>query len=118
MTYRWELDALRGLMLVLMTVTHLPTRFADPIGQPFGFVSAAEGFVMLSAYMAGMVYTARERKRGEQEMRSAFLGRAVKIYACQAGLLLFVFTVVALVGYLSPSRTRRRTCCRSGSSGR
>ena len=24
----WEVDALRGLMLVLMTATHLPTRFA------------------------------------------------------------------------------------------
>jgi uncharacterized membrane protein len=37
----WELDALRGLMLVLMTLTHLPTRFSDPAGQPFGWVSAA-----------------------------------------------------------------------------
>ena len=57
MTRRWELDALRGLMLVLMTLTHLPTRVADPLGQPLGHVSAAEGFVMLSGYMAGMVYT-------------------------------------------------------------
>ena len=32
----WEIDALRGLMLVLMTVTHLPTRLTDPLGQPFG----------------------------------------------------------------------------------
>jgi len=52
---RWELDALRGLMLVAMTLTHMPTRFSDPAGQPLGFVSAAEGFVMLSAYMAGSV---------------------------------------------------------------
>lgn len=49
MTRRWELDALRGLMLVLMTLTHLPTRLSSPLGQPFGFVSAAEGFVLLSA---------------------------------------------------------------------
>ena len=45
MRRRWELDALRGLMLVLMTSTHLPTWFAVPASQPFGFVSAAEGFV-------------------------------------------------------------------------
>ena len=44
----WEIDAVRGLMLVLMTITHVPTRFTDPVGQPFGFVSAAEGFVLLS----------------------------------------------------------------------
>ncbi|HKP64992.1 MAG TPA: OpgC domain-containing protein, partial [Casimicrobiaceae bacterium] len=39
-----ELDWLRGLMLVLMTITHLPTWFSSHVGQPFGFVSAAEGF--------------------------------------------------------------------------
>ena len=42
----WEMDALRGVMLVAMTLTHLPTRFSSPAGQPLGFVSAAEGFVM------------------------------------------------------------------------
>jgi len=51
-----ELDWLRGLMLVLMTVTHLPTWFSAHLGQPFGFVSAAEGFVFLSAYLVGSVY--------------------------------------------------------------
>ena len=94
----WEIDALRGLMLVLMTVTHLPTRYSDPLGQPFGYVSAAEGFVLLSAFMAGMVYTARERRDGEAVMREAFLKRALKIYGCQAALLLFLFTVIALIG--------------------
>jgi hypothetical protein len=101
MEYRWEMNALRGLMLVLMTVTHLPTRWSSPLGQPFGFVSAAEGFVMISAYMAGVVYTERARQRGEDEMRSAFLRRALKIWACQAALLLFAFTVVALLGMAS-----------------
>ena len=52
---RWEIDLLRGLMLVLMTLTHLPTRVTDPLGQLFGYVSAAEGFVLLSGYMAGLV---------------------------------------------------------------
>lgn len=97
----WELDALRGLMLVLMTVTHLPTRFSSPLGQPFGFVSAAEGFVILSGLMAGMVYTARERRDGEAVMREAFHQRALKIYLCQAALLVFLFTVIALVGVLN-----------------
>lgn len=100
MNRRWELDALRGLMLVLMTVTHLPTPLAGPLGQPFGFVSAAEGFVFLSAYMAGQVYTRRRLARGADEMRSAFLGRAFKVYLCQVGLLLFLFSIVAAVGVL------------------
>lgn len=97
----WELDAVRGLMLVLMTLTHLPTRLSNPTGQPFGFVSAAEGFVMLSAFMAGMVYTARERREGAEAMRGAFFKRALKIYACQIALLIFLMTVVAVMGLLA-----------------
>ena len=97
----WELDAVRGLMLVLMTLTHLPTRLSNPTGQPFGFVSAAEGFVMLSAFMAGMVYTARERREGAEAMRGAFFKRALKIYACQIALLIFLMTVVAVMGVLT-----------------
>lgn len=97
-TRRWEIDALRGLMLVLMTVTHLPSRLSNPLGQPFGFVSAAEGFVLLSAYMAGMVYGLIAWRRGVAQMRSAFWRRALKIYACQAATLLFLFTVIAFIG--------------------
>jgi hypothetical protein len=94
----WEIDALRGLMLLLMSVTHIPTRFTDPLGQPFGFVSAAEGFVLLSGFMAGLVYTQKQLRRGDEAMRDAFLKRAFKIYLAQAALLLFVLTVVALIG--------------------
>ncbi len=95
---RWELDALRGLMLILMLSTHMPTWFAMPAGQPFGFVSAAEGFVFLSAYMAGMVYTQRARDHGIAVMQRAFFHRAWVIYACQAASLLFLFTVIAALG--------------------
>ena len=95
---RWELDALRGLMLVLMTSTHLPTWFAIPTSQPFGFVSAAEGFVFLSAYMAGLVYTQRAFRDGIPAMRRAFLRRALVIYGCQAASLIFLFTVIAALG--------------------
>jgi hypothetical protein len=97
MTRRWELDALRGLMLVLMTFTHLPTRWADPLGQPLGFVSAAEGFVLLSGYMAGIVYTLRARRDGMPDMQEAFVRRALKVYACQLALLVFLFTVVGFI---------------------
>lgn len=97
-TRRWEFDALRGLMLVLMTLTHLPTRLAEPLGQPFGYVSAAEGFVLLSAFMAGMVYTRKGRRSGVPVMRRAFRQRALVIYGCQLLALLFLFTVIAVLG--------------------
>ncbi len=95
---QWEIDALRGLMLVLMTVTHLPTRLTQPIGQPFGFVSAAEGFVLLSAYMAGLVYGKRAWRDGIVAMRQAFWRRALVVYGCHAATLLFLFTAIAWIG--------------------
>ena len=95
---QYELDALRGLMLVLMTVTHLPTRLSSPLGQPFGYVSAAEGFVLLSAYMAGLVYGRVALAKGIDAMRLAFWRRARKVYFAHAALLFFLFTVIAGVG--------------------
>lgn len=94
----WEVDALRGLMLLLMLVTHLPTRLTSPLGQPFGFVSAAEGFVLLSAFMAGLVYSRLAWRDSIGAMRRAFWRRALKIYLCQAATLLFLFTFIAALG--------------------
>ncbi len=89
-----ELDWLRGLMLVLMTITHLPTWFSSHAGQPFGFVSAAEGFVFLSAFLVGSVYSRMAHKHGYAAMRRALLGRAAKVYAAHVALLLFLFWVL------------------------
>ncbi|HEX6136447.1 MAG TPA: OpgC domain-containing protein, partial [Casimicrobiaceae bacterium] len=86
-----ELDWLRGLMLVLMTITHLPTWFSAHVGQPFGFVSAAEGFVFLSAFLVGSVYTRTAHTRGYAAMRRALWQRALKVYVVHAALLLFLF---------------------------
>ncbi|MCC2959986.1 OpgC domain-containing protein [Massilia sp. IC2-278] len=42
-----RLDTLRGILLAFMTLNHLGVMATR---QPFGFVSAAEGFILLSAY--------------------------------------------------------------------
>jgi hypothetical protein len=104
MPRRSEFDVLRGLMLVLMTVTHLPTRFSDMLGQPFGFVSAAEGFVFLSAFLVGAIYTGRAVADGVPVMRRALWSRAFVIYACHAAMLLFLFTVIAAIGIKTDRR--------------
>ena len=98
MARRHEIDALRGLMLMLMTLGHLPTRFSECTGQLFGFVSDAEGFIFLSAFMVGWIYVSRAHKNGIPAMRHAVWRRAFTIYACQVGLLLFLLTVVAPLG--------------------
>ena len=85
-------------MLVLMTLTHVPSKFSSPAGQPFGYVSAAEGFVLLSAFMAGFVYSKKLDHGGESGMRFAFAMRVLKIYLAQAALLLFLFSAVVAIG--------------------
>jgi len=89
-----ELDWLRGLMLVLMTITHLPTWFSAQVGQPFGFVSAAEGFVFLSAYLVGCVYSHVAITRGDRAMRIALWSRAAKVYVAHAAVLLVLFLLL------------------------
>ena len=96
-----EIDVLRGLMLVLMCVSHLPTRFAEWLGQPFGLVSAAEGFVFLSAYLVGVVYVGRARKLGLAGMRMALWRRAGVVYRSHVAMLAFLFTVIAWIGIRS-----------------
>lgn len=98
MTRRSELDVLRGFMLVMITITHLPTVFSEKFSQPFGFVSAAEGFVFLSAFLTGVVYSGIAHKDGLSAMRKALWRRASKIYMAQAGMLLFLFTIIAAIG--------------------
>ena len=88
-----EIDWLRGLMLVLMTMTHLPTWFGPHAGQPFGYVSAAEGFVFLSGLLVGRVYAHKARTQGMIAMRRALLGRALKVYAAHIALLLALLLV-------------------------
>jgi hypothetical protein len=97
---RWEWDALRGLMLVLMTVTHFPTQFSDPFGQPFGFVSSAEGFVFLSACLVGRIATTLTARASLEDARRWLWRRAAKVYAAHLALLIF------LLGVLVPSAAR------------
>ncbi len=85
-------------MLVLITLTHVPTIFSAKFSQPFGFVSAAEGFVFLSAFLAGVVYTGIARKSGLPAMRAALWRRAGKVYLAHAGMLVFLFTIIAGIG--------------------
>src|SRR5690349_20767731 len=93
-----QIDALRGLMLVLMMLTHMPTRFSDLLGQPFGFVSAAEGFVFLSAFLAAYVGRGRAQLQGVSAMRQWLRHRLSAVYACHACLLAFLFLVAVPIG--------------------
>jgi hypothetical protein len=91
---RPELDALRGVFLVWMTLTHLPTRFSDFTNQPIGFVSAAEGFVFVSALLVGRIYM-RDSLKNAPGVRVTLWKRSFQIYAYHLLMLTFLFTVAA-----------------------
>jgi hypothetical protein len=90
---RLELDAIRGLMLVWIALTHLPTAASTYINQPFGFVSAAEGFIFLSALFTGRIYSRMAERDGYRAMTWKLWARTVRLYGYHALLLAFVFLV-------------------------
>lgn len=91
---RPELDALRGLFLVWMTLTHLPTHFSDFMNNPFGFVSSAEGFVVISAVLVGRltIHAAEENATG---VRHRLWKRTLQIYGYHLVMLALAFTIAA-----------------------
>src|ERR1700730_10021227 len=90
---RLEIDAVRGLMLVWMVLTPLPTFLPTYTNQPFGFVSASEGFIFLSALFTGRIYLRLAERDGYPVMRRNMLLRTLRLYAYHALLLAFAFLV-------------------------
>ncbi len=88
------LDALRGLFLVWMTFTHMPTHFSDLVNQPLGFVSSAEGFVFMSAMLVSHVYL-RQATEDPSGMRAKLWRRTLKVYGYHLLMLACAFTVAA-----------------------
>ena len=93
-----RLDALRGLFLLLMFSSHLGTPLTRLTVEPFGYVSSAEGFVFLAAFLAGIVYRKTYETKGYDAMRDKAWRRAGLIYLCHVGLLMAGFLFAYLVG--------------------
>ena len=90
-----ELDALRGLMLVWITCTHLPTILSTYVNQPFGFFAATEGFIFLSALFTGRIYFRIAERDGYGAMWQKLGMRTGKLYCYQLLLLAFAFVIEA-----------------------
>jgi hypothetical protein len=90
---RLELDAVRGLMLVWIALTHLPTVASTYVNQPFGFISAAEGFIFLSALFTGRIYFRLAQHDGYSAMTKKLWMRTLRLYGYHALLLAFAFLV-------------------------
>ncbi|ATC65296.1 hypothetical protein CMV30_15815 [Nibricoccus aquaticus] len=96
-----HIDTLRGLLLVLMAVNHIPSDLHAVTDHPFGFMSAAEGFVFMAGLMAGYVYTRKWLRGNFRELFHACTSRTVTIYRWHALALILVFSGLVSIGYLT-----------------
>ncbi|MGA3179237.1 MAG: OpgC domain-containing protein [Verrucomicrobiota bacterium] len=90
-----RLDAIRGLMLILMTVDHFPGILISYVQNSVGFVTAAEGFIFLSGYVAGFCYLRTLVQQGKWAVVGRAAGRLRTIYVFQICTFLIVFCVMA-----------------------
>jgi hypothetical protein len=91
-----ELDVLRGFLLLLMVVNHAPSPLRRITDQPLGFFSTAEGFVFVSAFLAGFLFQKRAETKGFEAARTATFLRACRIYQAHLLTVFFIFLVGSL----------------------
>ncbi len=97
-----QIDGLRGLLLVIMLMNHLNIFLNKYTYEPFGFVSAAEGFVFLSGLVAGLVYSRKLTRYGRDEMVRSVVSRSFTIYKYHVALYLSLFALLVVMQPISP----------------
>lgn len=81
-----------------MALTHLPTWASNLSNQTFGFVSGAEGFIFLAAFMVGQIQYRMELKRGELGAFGDIAKRTLRVYLYHCALLAVAFSIGAAIG--------------------
>ncbi|MDR3457143.1 MAG: OpgC domain-containing protein [Verrucomicrobiae bacterium] len=97
-------DGWRGLFHLILMVDHLP--FLLPAAsmafsqwfEPLGYVSVAEGFVFLSGFVSGLVYTRVLRGHGCQAVWRKVFKRILTIYACYVSAVVLLVAVAKSCG--------------------
>jgi hypothetical protein len=98
-----RLDALRGLFLIIMAGVHVPTPLSHVLQDPLGCNGAAEGFIFLSACLAGIVYGRTYRQADWTAMSRRAWKRAGQIYLVHLAVLVPIVLIVwALANSLPP----------------
>ncbi len=91
-----RLDALRGLFLIVMAGVHVPTPVSRVMQDPVGYNGSAEGFMFLSACLAGIVFGRTYSQGGWTALSRRMWKRAGQIYVVHIGILL----PIALLAWL------------------
>jgi len=98
-----RLDAIRGLLLIAMAGVHVPTPITGFFREPLGFTSDAEGFIFLSACLAGLAYGKIYVQADWSAMSRQVWHRARYIYLIHLGVILpAVLTAWVFAGQLTP----------------
>ena len=98
-----RLDALRGVFLIVMAGVHVPTPVSHVLQDPLGCNGAAEGFIFLSACLAGIVYGRTWSQTDWNTMSHRAWKRARHIYIVHLSVLLPVVLLVwALANSVPP----------------
>jgi hypothetical protein len=93
-----RLDFMRGLIMIYLVVVHMEyfSLFSLPAWERLGLVSSAEGFVLLSGLVVGLVYGRRAKTEGLMSAAKKLWQRAFQLYRVN----LFVILSIALLGLL------------------
>lgn len=91
------LDTLRGFLLLWMTLTHLPTRVSQYSNQAVGYVSAAEGFILLAAILVARIHQGSSAKYGQSLAVGKLWRRIARIYSYHVVLLGFAFFICGAI---------------------
>jgi hypothetical protein len=96
-------DAIRGLLLISMAAVHVPTPVSHFLNEPLGFMSDAEGFIFLSACLAGVAYGKTYRQTDWSAMSRRVWHRTKQIYLIHLAVILpVVLTAWAFAGRITP----------------
>jgi hypothetical protein len=88
-----RLDALRGLLLILMVINHSSTVVDGLTFQQLGYLSEAEGFVFLSGFVAGLTYSRMSVQQPAYCLwrRALLRARTIYLFHLVAFLACFLF---------------------------
>jgi len=86
-----------------MAAVHVPTPVSHFLNEPLGFMSDAEGFIFLSACLAGVAYGKTYRQTDWSAMSRRVWHRTKQIYLIHLAVILpVVLTAWAFAGRITP----------------
>ncbi|MGB1321053.1 MAG: OpgC domain-containing protein [Vibrio gallaecicus] len=103
-----SIDTIRGALLLIMTINHFIWITVGWAGiqlitlQPFGQVGAAEGFILVSGLMVGLIYTGADAASNKKKL----LTRAKQLYIYHLIAILAVLTIAyCFISFSQPANT-------------